>query len=592
MGKGPAEEIGAPNSEELKKYLENLDEEMDTFKDEKISKGWDKIPGFYSGKNHWSDYRPRHKVSPVLNFLKRAIERKTSLMTDARPYIDVLPFYDSLWPVANALQDIIASKWFEQSLDMVITDIVFYAELFGSGGTNTLFDQTLRNGLGDITLQFIDPRNLNFDPMITQSQYLDRAEYVRIEQVRATSLLKHEYNNDKIQADAVMAAIQPRRTRGLVGRTTRKLSDILSKSPALNRTLEKEYWIQDRTMKSAKELKYPGGRHVIIAGGELVVDQSNPYWDLKFPTDMLDWHTNPDSAWGDGDILDLTELQLLLNKLVAIIVENGLLTANAIWIGDANALEPDEWDSLDNVPGLKVKKKPGSELRREPGADLPGSIFNLIAYLEGAIEKLLGNTEVVQGSTPGEVKSGVAIEALQTAALAIIRLKSRSVESLLNRVGQKMVSRIFQFETQDRSMFSYGSNEEYKKFEFMKSLIRGNKETRKYFKNKQDVWKNFLFKIRPGSSLQLNNWQKSMIAMQMYQMPRPLLDRKAVLETMDWPNREAIMARLKIEEQEQLEQALALQGASGGPGSSGGSPARLSNPTGPGANQAVTKGMI
>jgi hypothetical protein len=592
MGKGPAEEIGASGSDELKKYLDELDEEMDTFKETKISKGWDKIPDFYSGKNHWGDYRPRHKVSPVLNFLKRAIERKTSLMTDARPYIDVLPFYDQLWPVANAIQDIIASKWFEQSLDMVITDIVFYAELFGSGGTNTLYDSSLRNGLGDITLQFIDPRNLNFDPMITQSQYLDRAEYVRIEQVRATSLLRYEYDNDKIEADAVMAAIQPRRVRGIVGRTVRSLSALTNKDPAIKRSIEREYWIKDRTRGPGKALKYDGGRHIIKAGGVIVIDQANPYWDKKFPTDMLDWHTHPDTAWGDGDILDLTELQMLLNKLVAIIVENGLLTANSIWIGDANALEPDEWENLDNIPGLKVKKKPGSELRREPGTPLPNGVFNLIAYLEGAIEKLLGNTEVVQGSTPGEVKSGVAIEALQTAALAIIRLKSRSVESLLNRVGQKMISRIFQFETDDRSMFSFGSNEEYKKFEFMKSLIRGNKETRKYFKNKQDVWKNFLFKIRPGSSLQLNNWQKSMIAMQMYQMPRPLLDRKAVLETMDWPNRDEIQARLKAEEQEQLEQAIALQGASGGPGSSGGSPARLSNPTGPGANQAVTKGMI
>lgn len=592
-----AEQIGPPKSDKLKKYLEAIDEEMDTFKDNKISKGWDSIPEFYSGRNHWGDYRPKHKVSPVLNFLKRAIERKTSLMTDARPYIDILPFYDPLQDAADALTDIVASKWFEQSLDMTITDIIFYSELFGAAGTNTLFNKALRHGEGDISVQCIDPRNLNFDPMVTSSQYVDQAEYIRMEQIRPTSLLKMIYDNQEIKDDAEVVSFTRRKSRGPLGRTVRRITGRLKKSTAVKRSLEREYWLQDRTMSSGK-LKYPGGRHVIVAGEEVVIDGANPYWDKKFPIDMLDWHANPDSAWGDGDILDLKELQQLLNKLVAIIVENGLLMTNSIWIGDANALEPDEWDDLDNVPGLKVKKKPGSDLRREPGAALPPGIFNLIAYLEGAIEKLLGNTEVVQGKTPGQVKSGTAIEALQTAALAIIRLKSRSVESLLNRIGQKLIARIFQYETEERTMFSYSSDVDYKKFEFLRKTLRN----KKYFKKPEDAWKNFLFKIRPGSSLQLNNWQKSMVAMQMYQaQPKPLIDRLGVLEAMDWPGRTDIIARLEEQEQAELEQAMAMQeqaamlggGGSGlgASGQAGGSAPSLMDVKSPNANQAMLEGQ-
>ena len=588
------EKVGTTEND-IKKYLESIDEEMDYYKDNVIAKEWDDIPDFYSGKTHWGKYRPTHKVSPVLNFLRQAIERKTSLMTDSKPFVDILPYNDKLQDVAEALVEIIASKWSEQTLDMTLTDIIFYSELFGTAGINTLFDKTLKNGEGDITMQCIDPRNLNFDPMVTSSQYLKEAEYIRIEQVRSTSLLKYVYKNDGIKPDAPMGILGLRRKSTRRGRIVRKVISSVKKDSAIGRSLVREYWLQDRVLVKGK-LKYPGGRHIIVAGDQIVVDGPNPYWDGIFPIDILDWHRNPDSAWGDGEILDLKKLQQLLNKLVAIVIENGMLMSNSIWIGDLNALEPDQWDDLDNIPGLKVKKKPGSDLRREPGAALPSGIFNLISYLEGAIEKLSGNTEVVQGKSPGEVKSGVAIEALQAAAMAIIRLKARSVEALLERVGQKFIARIFQYETEDRLMWRLKSGQDYEKFMFFKKMLRD----KKLFKSPKDAWKDFLFKVRPGSSLNMNNWQKSMIAMQMYQaQPKPLIDRQGVLETMDWPGRSDIIARLEAQEAAELEMALVMQGMGGKggvmPGRPGGSAPGITDTNSPhaaqGAREAQSKGV-
>jgi hypothetical protein len=341
-------------------------------------------------------------------------------------------------------------------------------------------------------------------------------------------------------------------------------------------------------MKNGKAL-YPGGRHIIIAGEELVLDEKNPYWDKLFPVDLLDWHRNPDSAWGEGEIEDLRELQRLLNKLIAMIVENGLMMTNAIWIGDANALEPDEWDKIDNVPGLKIKKRPGTELRREIGAPLPTSLFSAVQYVEAAIEKLSGNTDVVAGRTPGEVKSGIAIEALQTAAMAIIRLKARAVEQLLSNIGQKMIARIFQFETEDRMMWRLTSEREFKAYKFFKSMLRD----KKLFPNgPQDAWRDFLFKVRPGSSLAMNKWQESLIAMQMYQaQPKPLIDRQGVLEKMDWEGRTELLARLEQQEAEELQQQIALmqmqQGGQVPSGQKGGSAPGVSDIRSPHAAQGM-----
>jgi hypothetical protein len=587
-----AEKIGSTEAK-IKKYIEGIDEEMDEYKDTYISRRWDELPDFYMGRTHWPELRPSYKVSPVLNFLKQAIERTTSQMTDGKPFMDILPFYDPLQDVADALEEIIAAKWAEQSLDMNLTDIIFYAEMFGTAGSNTLFDKRLRMGQGDNTFNCIDPRNLNFDPAVTSTQDLDQAEYIRIETVMATSWAKQIYKNNEIKADAPFTFIKDRALKQRSGRTTRRVLDTLKKRSAVDRSIVKEYWLKDRTQSKGKE-KYLGGRHIIIAGDQIVIDEPNPYWDQTFPIDILDWHRNPDSAWGSGQIEDLAELQKLLNKIVALIVENGLLMTNAIWVGDANALEPQEWDQLDNVPGLKIKKKPGSELRREAAPPLPNGMFNIVQYLEDAISKLSGNTEVVRGQTPGDVKSGVAIEALQQAAMSIVRLKIRSVENMLERIGQKMISRIFQYESDDRNMWSFKNNEDWAAFQFVSQKIKSNT---KYFKNKKDAWKNFMFKIRPGSMTQKNKFQEAMYALQLYQaQPKPLLDRLAVMEILDIPGGTKIVSRLEAEEQAQFEQQLMAQqigsgAAPTGGGVSGGSAPSVTNLNGPHAEQAATESI-
>lgn len=566
-----SEDIGT-SEVEVNKYLGEIDKEMDDYKDRYVSGNWKDIPDFYRGRSHWGKERPNHKVSPVLNYLRQAIERKTSQMTDTKPFMQILPYYDPLTRVSDALEAIIASKWSEHNLDMTLTDCVFYCELFGGVATNTTFNKSLNFGRGDSTFEMIDPRNFNFDPACTQPYYVDRCEYVRIDDYKPQSLLKYTYPEyaDKIADDAPFDFFTPeRRNYDKRGRIIKKVVHRIKNggkntNGAIGRSTLKEYWLQDRTLVGKplnKTLKYPGGRHIILAGGARVVDEANPYWDKKIPVDFMDWHRNPDSAWGDSELDDLKQLQVLLNKLVAVIVENGIMMSNGMWVGDNNALKPDQWNKLDNVPGMKVKKKPGSELNRVPGTAVPPTVFSTLQYLEAAIEKLSGNAGGISGGgAPSGVKSGIAIEALQQAATAIVRLKARALESLLERIGQKMISRIFQFEGGDRQMWRMKNDKDFEAFQYMGKILRGeDKEAKKFLKNKKDAFQNFIFKIRPGSSMQMNKWQESMLAMQLYQaQPKPLIDREAVLDMIDLPNRQEILNRVMEEEKRQEQNAIAM----------------------------------
>jgi hypothetical protein len=100
---------------------------------------------------------------------------------------------------------------------MVLTDSVFYAELFGGVGTNTTFNRSLNWGKGDSVFEMIDPRNFNFDPACTSPYYVDRCEYVRIEDYKPQSLLRFTYPEyaDQIQDDAPFDFYTPEKRKVL-----------------------------------------------------------------------------------------------------------------------------------------------------------------------------------------------------------------------------------------------------------------------------------------------------------------------------------------------------------------------------------------
>jgi hypothetical protein len=93
--------------------------------------------------------------------------------------------------------------------------------------------------------------------MVTSSQYLKDAEYIRIEQIRPTSLLKFNYKNDDIEPNAPIGYLGPRKKSTRRGRIVRKIISSVKRDSAIGRSLVKEYWLKDRTLVKGK-MKYPG----------------------------------------------------------------------------------------------------------------------------------------------------------------------------------------------------------------------------------------------------------------------------------------------------------------------------------------------
>jgi hypothetical protein len=162
--------------------------------------------------------------------------------------------------------------------------------------------------------------------------------------------------------------------------------------------------------------------------------------------------------------------------------------------------------------------------------------------------------DVMKGVRTGQVSSGVAVEALQMMAQALIRLRARALEAMQARIGRKLMSRIFQFYEPQRIIELY-------------RLVHGD-TTEETVALKTDLLKpitgrgrewsnNLMFRIEPGSSLGMAKTQRRIESMRLREMQ--VIDDEALLDDLEYPNRKAVMARTKQKREDAANQEVAGQ---------------------------------
>ena len=504
----------------------------------KASQNWEQGIEAIKG-NVWPQRRPKYKINAVMNFLAQIIERKAAILTDSRPTITVVSRKQMDDPVADILQKVIEGILDEKNFEQKITEFVMLEQYFGFALFNTCYDKSLDYGNGDIDLVVIDPRCFIFDPFVTRSWNLQYGEYCCLETVKPTELLREQYRSrrDDIKADLTTTEIKSdsliHKVRDLFQLNQDKPKE---RSSVIPRSIVRDWWIRDRTTRRGDALAYPNWRHIIIAGGVPVEDGANPYADGNHPFDGMEWGFNVDSPYGFNEINNLENPQIMFNKLLATVLENAILLGNGIWVGEENALSKEGWDRLTNEPGSKVKIRKGTMLRREPAPPLPNYMIETLNLLVMGLEKLSGITEVTEGRRPGQITSGVAIEQLALMAQTTIRLKARQLEGLLQRIGQKLISRIFSYYTTDR-VFTLVGEGGIKQYHYERAKLKEALRERG-----SNVFQDYQFRVVPASSLAMTKWQKGLIATQLYQLG--LIDQEAALDALEFPNREQILARM------------------------------------------------
>ena len=561
-----------------KNVLEGLYIESSLFK-QNMARQWENYITFARGE-HWPARRPRHRVSAVINFTLENIERKAALLTDAKPIPRVQAHDDSLQDTADILNTLLAGIFESSQLGLAHEDLIHHLQVMGSGFLGSPYDHLADFGRGEVTIPAYDPRHCYFDPIVVKSYALDEAEYVIVEDIWPLSKAKDIFPKraDLYEAQTGLLNLEQGSQRGWMQRLRDRFVRPSTANvivDAIPRVSIREFYLRDRSRTNRGGYEFDNAcRKTVMIGTVIADDGSNPYIDGEFPVDMMSWHKDFDTAWGWGDVELGKNPQEMVNKLIASMVENAMLMSNAIWVGDATALKKEDWEKLSNQPGAHVKKQPGRDLRREQGEGIPESMIALTNTLGVAHEKILGMVDVMRGIRTGQVSSGVGIESLQMMAQALIRLRARSLEALDERVGRKLVSRIFQYYKPEKVAAAVKARKrsEGAISEIVSELLKPISQ------RKLQKWTNLAFSIEPGSSLGLAKQQRRVESFRLYE--QKAIDRRALLTDLEYPHREKVLKRMEEAEQDAVEREKNAQLEGGGgdkatrfPSQAGASPA-------------------
>lgn len=479
------------------------------------------------------------------DIITSAMSRRISLLGESKPTFDVLPRRPHLDASADilkvAVQGVLDSAQFPACNEIMLS----LAAIMGAAGIRTRWQREPQFGFGEITLTAIDARRIGIDPEVSYAHEINEGQYVWIDTTQPTGLLQRRYPQfaDRIKPDL---SIPPDDDRGSSVWNLRSIFRGFSgsgESDAVPRTRVREFFIMDPSSDDGTP-RYPNGRYIVRAGDDLVVnpdDDQNPYFDGLCDLDIFDNAFDPDHPWGRSEIEALRTMQNAFNDSGDLMVK--AFTRNGMpWvIADRSALDPDTVQRLRDRGQYVIEKAGGRSVERTPGAAIGPDAIALMQLLLQLISQQTGLTDPgMEGNGRVEVRSGAQVEGLAQAAQVLIKASARRLEMTLERVGQKIVSRIIQFYDDDRMLTYYGGGETFIKYKFERQKLvaeiitygveRAVKEARK---RKEDpsvdtladamllsikqAWRDFQFRIVPYSSLSSVKTQRAMLKLQLAQ---------------------------------------------------------------------------
>ena len=528
--------------DDLITFLNRLDQEGEAAVEERVKK-IDESMDIFKGKGWKSERSPYF----LYNVVESAIEDKIGKLSESKPVIRVLPSSEGLQGAADVLQKSARSVWDRQHMEYRTERLGYLGATMGAAFAVCAWEPESQ----EIEIFDKDGRSVIFDPYVQRPEALSTGEYVRLEDWVPLSILHEKYpvRGSLVKADARVSGFQVSNINSAVSMIRsaflrlRQGKEAPSKSP-IARAVRREYFVQDRrkTIDDVGDLQivegvtkwaetgkpFPGGRRIIRCGDIILSDTPNPYWDAEFPLDMLSWKVDLESAWGPDEIQSVKRLQEAINRIGDAYTRNLLINTVVRVVMEAGALSPDERNKISNQVGQFLEVMPGRKIEFTTPPPLPPDSVNFVDRLIEYVRQKVGATTPPTQKRVPSIITGPAIEGLQLMIETPIRTAARRLEDFYERLGKKIISRIFQYYESKRLLHLVGDTGKWTKFEFEREKIlvdekgdpRSSEDLRKAFKD-------FSFVIEPGSSLAITRVQRALMKYQLAQQgwvhPREVL---------------------------------------------------------------------
>lgn len=564
-----------PGQDELSllRYCDRMDEEAKAVKEAVASSSWERYAQIERGQD-WPDRTkaPMWKA----NLIKPALAKKAALLTEVKPCLRILPRRPGLEATATVLERAIGAGWDEYDMQQVLEANAQHLGIFGCTFGKLPYDRFADFGNGDVTPLAVDPRCVRVDPAVNRAYELAKAQYVIVDSIEPLWPLWSRYpgRGHLVKPDDRFTIAYDESKPGMVKWAMSKVQQVLSagtvpSGSAIPRAYLREYQFHDPTLNDDGTPRYPAGRFVLRGGTDVILeDRPNPYWDGGWDLEMLDAMPDLDHPWGTSEVEALRRIQEATNRIGDLFVRNRVASGNIRVTADHNALDNDSVTKLKALNAVLLTRRLGTQIEVAMPESMPPDMLNFIDQSVRLIDHLTGLSDpTIDGRF--EVRSGVQFEGLQAAAQTLVRATARRMESYLQRLGQKWISRIFQFYTNDRLLNYLGPGPTFLTFSFERQMLlrdivtKAQEDFQKRIADGEPLVeddlsriieqrlrtasRDFQFKISPGSSLASTKTQRAMMFAQLAM--NGMLPRVKVLEELGFVDGEALIERALQEAQ-------------------------------------------
>lgn len=551
------------NSKEENDLLDLAQERWEIARERKVDftgrslhQKWREYDQIYRGKQ-WLEYVPEDRSTPVLNLVLAMIQAVMPRIVDTCPKFLILPWHHrgdkALAAKLTAGQE---HLWYINRMqDEKIGEATLHALKYGTAIFKTVWDPDMYDGMGDVAYHVVHPMNFFPDPRaykIEDMDYCFTAVPKSLEYFLRRWPEKGRFvipDNDWVEVETLEGRDQP--------------------SKEATATL-KEYWFRDREGNMCV-MYYTGHLVLDIIGGEYdrTGDKNPLYRHNRFPFARFVDYPGDKEFWGFGEIEIALTLQQLINAFEAQLIDNTRLMANSQWMVNqmlSGLNEEDAW-IFDNNPGQVIWTHNGG-VERLMGVPIPPHVPQHVDRLILLMEQILGIHDVVQGRQPGSVRAASAIIALQEAANIRVRQKTKQLAVALREMVEQSNSLMLEFYDEPRQVRLAGEDEpttlDVRGELIPRMLERGMDaglvqidetgaplpgEAERMFDELK--FPEFDVEVRIGPSVPYSQALLYEQAKEFYMIG--LIDRQAALEATNFPNWEAIVARMEGAEAAGLE---------------------------------------
>lgn len=507
----------------------------------------------YYGR-HYPDSLPSYRPPVTVNELRTLILAEANDLSDMNLRVYVMKDPRTGGRDLEA-ERALRATWVREQIDLRVIEAVVWQAIVGTGFLRVGWDPDLARGLGDVTVEAVDPRHVLPDPdalsdrkmrFVIYETVLDLADIRRLFPTKGYLVRPQDTYSIRDShiggVDTVSSAVYlgPMTDGlGLVGhpypgyrKARARVLDCYVRDDSVDSKVEpvldaSGVPIKDENGNAVLEERlvprYPLGRRIVGANGIILYDgpNHNPGGDNGLVRVVLE----PTLAqfWGQGFVQQTGELQLAADKLASAIVENAIRLNNGLVIAKGNTGL--DWETFASIPGQILQINHGSELTIEYPRPMPPDMVQAPWRFLDMQRRILGFPDPRTGAGG---KGNVSPELTETEisqSQGPTRLRAKHLYFAVQRLAELIFSRMAYGYTTPRAIPAT-EGEAFKPV-LWTPLERPER---------------YAVYVDPASFQVMSRSLLRRLCLALYRMGA--IDRRAALESLGWPDWEAVAGRL------------------------------------------------